>query len=99
MFLKNVIENKDGYRIFYYKGEAIKKEADVQIMFRLTWYAAPEDVTREANEGRGPVDFKISAGALDKTLVEFKLGQIRNLHKIWKIRLRFIKRLMIRTKQ
>lgn len=74
MFLKNVIENKDGYRIFYVKGEPIKREVDVQIMFRLTWFASHSDVTREANEGRGPVDFKISKGAFDKTLVEFKLA-------------------------
>lgn len=74
LFLKNVIENKDGYRIFYVKGEPIKREVDVQIMFRLTWFATIDDVTREANEGRGPVDFKISNGAFDKTLVEFKLA-------------------------
>jgi len=74
LFLKNVIENKDGYRIFYLKGEPIKRESDLQIMFRLTWFASPDDVTREANEGRGPVDFKISKGAFDKTLVEFKLA-------------------------
>ena len=74
LFLKNLIENKDGYRIFYVKGEPIKRESDLQIMFRLTWFASPDDVTREANEGRGPVDFKISKGAFDKTLVEFKLA-------------------------
>jgi hypothetical protein len=43
-------------------------------MFRLTWFASSSDVTREANEGRGPVDFKISRGARDKSLVEFKLA-------------------------
>lgn len=74
LFLKNVIENKDGYRLFYVKGQPIKREFDLQIMFRLTWFASPEDVTREANEGRGPVDFKVSRGAFDKTLVEFKLA-------------------------
>jgi len=74
LFLKNVIENKDGYRIFYIKGKPIKREVDIQIMFRLTWFATYFDVTREANEGRGPVDFKVSKGALDKTLVEFKLA-------------------------
>jgi hypothetical protein len=74
MFLKNVIENKDGYRAFYYKGEPVRREAVLQLMFRLTWFASPEDVTREANEGRGPVDFKISMGSADKTLVEFKLA-------------------------
>lgn len=79
MFLKDVIENKDGYRIFYHKGEPIKRESDAQIMFRLTWCASPSAVTREANDGRGPVDFLISRGALDKTLVEFKLASNKKL--------------------
>ena len=74
MFLKDVIENKDGYRIFYVKGKPIKREADIHIMFRLTWFASSSDVSRETNEGRGPVDFKISRGAFDKTLIEFKLA-------------------------
>lgn len=84
-FLKNVIENKGGYKIFYYKGKPIRKEEDVQILYRLTWFATPSDVSREVNDGRGPVDFKISRGSKDKTLVEFKLAsnpQIkRNLEK------------------
>lgn len=79
LFLKDVIENKDGYRIFYHKGEPIKRESDAQIMFRLTWCASPSAVTREANDGRGPVDFLISRGALDKTLVEFKLASNKKL--------------------
>ncbi len=74
IFLKDFIENKDGYRIFYRKNDVIRREADLQIMYRLTWFATFSDVTREANEGRGPVDFKISKGAKDKTLVEFKLA-------------------------
>ena len=73
-FLKDVIENKDGYRLFYVKGKPIKRESDIHIMFRLTWYASASAVSREANEGRGPVDFVISKGAFDKTLVEFKLA-------------------------
>jgi hypothetical protein len=43
-------------------------------MFRLTWFATPSDVSPETNDGRGPVDFKISRGSQDKTLVEFKLA-------------------------
>jgi hypothetical protein len=74
IFLKNVIENKDGYRIFYINGKPMKRETDIHIMFRLTWYASSSAVSREANEGRGPVDFVISKGAFDKTLVEFKLA-------------------------
>jgi len=68
MFLKDVIENKDGYRIFYVKGEPIQREADLQILFRLTWFGSPSDVNREVNNGRGPVDFKISRSKSDSTL-------------------------------
>ena len=40
----------------------------------LVWYATSYDVNREVNNGRGPVDFKISRGSIDKSLVEFKLA-------------------------
>jgi hypothetical protein len=85
MFLKDIIENKDGYRIFYLKGKPIEREEDLQIMYRLTWRATTSDVNREVNNGRGPVDFKVSRGSQDKTLVEFKLAKNsqlkRNLEK------------------
>lgn len=74
LFLKEVIENNDGYKIFYIKNTPIKREADLQLLFRLTWFASPSDVNSEVNNGRGPVDYKISRGAQDKTLVEFKLA-------------------------
>jgi hypothetical protein len=73
-FLKDVIENKDGYKLFYYKNKPIKREADLQVIYRLTWFSSPYDVNREVNNGRGPVDYSISLGAADKTLVEFKLA-------------------------
>lgn len=73
-FLKDVIENKGGYKILYHKGKPLAKEDDIHILYRLTWFATPLDVSREVNDGRGPVDFKISRGSFDKTLVEFKLA-------------------------
>jgi hypothetical protein len=73
-YLKQVIENNDGYRVFYLKGKPIKREQDLQIMFKLTWNATTFDINAEVNNGRGPVDFKISKGSYDKTLVEFKLA-------------------------
>ena len=73
-YLKHVIENQDGYRIFYIKGKPIKRENDIQIMFRLVWFGTMFDVNREVNNGRGPVDFKISYGKKNATLVEFKLA-------------------------
>lgn len=85
MFLKDVIEKNDGYRLFYLKGKPIEREEDIQILYRLTWRATPSDVNREVNNGRGPVDFKVSRGSKDKSLVEFKLAKNsqlkRNLEK------------------
>ena len=73
-FLKDVIENNDGYKLFYLNGIPIKRENDLQIIYRLTWYATSFDINREVNNGRGPVDYKISKGSKNKTLVEFKLA-------------------------
>lgn len=36
-------------------------------------------MNREPNNGRGPVDFKLSAGAHDKSLIEFKLAKSSSL--------------------
>ena len=84
-YLKDVIENKGGHRIFYQDGKPIGSEKDLQILYRLVWFGTPSDVGAEANDGRGPVDYKISRGATDKTLVEMKLarntGLERNLEK------------------
>ena len=80
-FLKDVIENKDGYRLFYVKDRPVHREADLQIMYRLTWFASPIEIDREVNNGRGPVDFKASNGSKDKTLVEFKLASNSKLKK------------------
>ena len=84
-FLKDVIENKGGWRLFFVNGEPIRKEEDLHILYRLVWYGTPSDVSREVDDGRGPADFKISRGASDKTIVEFKLASNsqlkRNLQK------------------
>lgn len=74
LFLKDVIENKDGYRIFWPDGEPLRTENDVQILYRLTWCGTVTEIDREVNNGRGPVDFKASRASLDKSLIEFKLA-------------------------
>lgn len=81
MFLKDAIENKGGHRLFYANGKPIRREKDLHLLFRLTWFASPSDVSSEVNDGRGPVDFKISRGSLDKSLVEFKLASNTNLQR------------------
>ena len=80
-FLKDVIENKGGHRLFYVRGRPIEREEDIQILYRLTWFASPSDVSREVNDGRGPADFKVSRGGADKTLVEFKLASNTHLRR------------------
>ena len=74
VFLKDVIENKGGHRIFYLEGKPISNEEDLHILYRLTWFGSASTVTREANDGRGPVDFKVSRDASDITIVEMKLA-------------------------
>ena len=80
-YLKDVIENKGGHRLFYHEGEPIQREQDLQILFRLVWFGTPSDAGTEANDGRGPVDFKISRGSKDKTLVEMKLAKNSKLER------------------
>jgi hypothetical protein len=73
-YLKVFIEDNDGYKLFYHKGQPLKREADLQRIYRLTWFATSFDVNQEPNNGRGSVDYSISKGSKDKTLVEFKLA-------------------------
>src|SRR5262249_49915419 len=80
-YLKDVVENKGGHRIFYVNGEPLRREKDLQILFRLCWFGTPSDVSREVDDGRGPADFKISRGSGDKTIVEFKLASNTQLKK------------------
>ena len=60
--------------MFYFDGKPIKRESDIQIVYRLTWYASEFDVNREVNNGRGPADYVVSKGSNDKTVIEFKLA-------------------------
>jgi len=78
--LKEYIENNDGYKLFYHKNECIGAERDLQLLFGLVCHESSTfDINREVNQGRGPVDFKVSKGSADKTLVEFKLARNKKL--------------------
>jgi len=83
MYLKHVIEDQGGHRLFYINGQPVQREVDLHVMFRLTWFAdsADLDVNSEVNNGRGPVDFKISKGKKNSNLVEFKLAKNTSLEK------------------
>jgi hypothetical protein len=80
-YLKDVIENKGGHRIFYSGGKPIEREADLHVLYRLVWFGTPSDVSTEVNDGRGPADSKISRGAADKTIVEMKLAKNTHLRR------------------
>jgi hypothetical protein len=74
-YLRDVIENKGGHRLFYSNGKPISREADLQILYRLVWIGTPSDISREVNDGRGPADFKAARGSADKTTIEMKLAR------------------------
>ena len=74
VYLKDIIENKGGWKLFYIEDRPVKREDDLHIAYRLTWFGTLSDVSHEVNNGRGPADFKISRGSKDKTIVEFKLA-------------------------
>jgi hypothetical protein len=74
-FFKDYIENGDGYKLLNKgSGRPFSNEKEVQLAFGLVWCKTDFDINREANNGRGPVDFKASYGSGDKSLIEFKLG-------------------------
>ncbi len=78
---KHYVENQDGWRVINRgDGKAFANEAEVQGFFGLLLQASRFDVNREVNNGRGPVDFKISIG-LDKALIEFKLAKSSSLER------------------
>ena len=72
--------------------EPIKQEKDLQLMFRLVCYGSKFDINREVNNGRGPVDYKISNGAIDTSLIEFKLAKSTKLKQNLKNQLEIYKK-------
>lgn len=77
---KDYVENQDGYQLINRgDGQGFSNEKDVQLFFGLIWCNTEFDVNREPNNGRGPVDFKVSYGAGDKSLIEFKLAKSSSL--------------------
>lgn len=77
---KKYVEDQDGYQLINGQGtRQLSNEKEVQLFFGLIWCNTEFDVNREPNNGRGPVDFKVSYGAGDKSLIEFKLAKSSSL--------------------
>ncbi|WP_202865228.1 hypothetical protein [Janibacter hoylei] len=78
---KHYVENQDGWRVINRgSGKGFANESEVQGFFGLLLQDSRFDVNREVNNGRGPVDFKISV-ALDSALIEFKLAKSSSLER------------------
>ena len=78
---KRFIEDQEGYQLLNKAGRSVGNEKDAQLIFYCLWHGSSFDVNREPNNGRGPVDYAISKGSADKTLVEMKLGKNSQLRK------------------
>lgn len=80
-YFRDYIENNDGYKVVQAALKVVRKEEVVQLFFGLAWLGSEYDFNREVNNGRGGVDFKVSKGSSDKTLIEFKLASNSSLEK------------------
>jgi hypothetical protein len=80
LHVKNCIENRGIYRRFFDKaGNVIINEQNIQDLYDLSWSNSLFEVDKEINNGFGPVDYKVSSGALNKALIEFKLASNKKL--------------------
>ena len=77
---RRYVEDQDGWRLLNGRSGPLRED-DVQLFFGLLWCYTDFDVNREPNNGRGPVDFKVSYGAGDKSLIEFKLARNTSLRR------------------
>jgi len=74
---KTLVEDNGLSKLLYNSNGTPKHESAAQLLF----YGIADsycdanniDLTKEGNNGRGPVDFKLSRGATDKVIVETKL--------------------------
>ncbi len=78
---KHYVENQDGWKLINRVGLPFAKETEVHLFFGIMWFGSAFDLNREPNNGRGPVDFKVSIGAADKSLIEFKLASNTKLRR------------------
>lgn len=82
-FFKHIIEDCDGYKNLYYKGEPISLENDLQRLFKLVWFRTEYQVDAESNNGRGQTDFIVSKGNNNKNIIEFKLASNSKLSHVF----------------
>jgi hypothetical protein len=79
-FFQRKVECEDVYKLIYSKnGQRVYDEKDLQRLFKLVWIDTKSRANSEVDNGRGSVDFQITRGEFDTTLVEFKLTKSSSL--------------------
>ena len=82
-YFKHVIEDCDGYKIFYYKDQRISSEDNIRRMFRFVWCGTTYKVDFDTNNGRGEADVIISKGQYNQNIIEFKLASNTSLSNVF----------------
>lgn len=79
LIYKKYIEDNAGWRLLWNDNGSPRREEAAQLLLLgiIKHYCKANDIdiTREANIGRGPVDFKVSKGYFLRTLIEIKLAR------------------------
>ncbi|MGL1959430.1 MAG: hypothetical protein OCD00_19295 [Colwellia sp.] len=80
-YFQRKIECENGYKFIIEDNSSNRRsyEKKLQYLFKFVWANTESCVDAEVDNGRGSVDFKISRGERDKTLVEFKLASSSSL--------------------
>lgn len=79
-YYKEFIEFRSGYKLLWNDTKNISRsEEDVQLLFKgiLDEHCRANniDLTREVNQGMGPIDFRFSSGYSNRVLLEIKLAK------------------------
>ncbi|MPW27065.1 hypothetical protein GC105_14880 [Alkalibaculum sp. M08DMB] len=82
-FFKYIIEDCDGYKNLFVKGQQIAKENDLQRLFRFVWHGSNYKIDSEPNNGRGQADFIVSMGQRNQNIIEFKLASNSTLRHVF----------------
>ena len=83
LFLKDTIENNEGYKLLYHKDVCITNEDNLERLFRFTLDGTPFDFNFDANNGNGEYDIKASNGSSNKYIAELKLASNSRLSHIF----------------
>lgn len=76
---RNYVENNGGWKLLWNENETPRREDAAQRLFlgivKHQCKANNVDISSEPNIGRGPVDYKVSNGFIQKALIELKLAK------------------------